>query len=204
MKVKTKTAIVVLAAGEASRMGKPKQLLPWGETTLLEHTIKTALEVNTDEILVVLGAHYNEIKSLIDKYPIQIVFNPDWKSGLGTSISKAIYEIQNGRQEIHAVLIMLADQPFISSNDLNLMIKHFRKSENQIIATIYEGGVKGVPVLFDATYFDDLLALNDDYGAKEIIKRYKAFVDFYNNNSNIADLDTPDEYQSAYQNTFNI
>ncbi|PKP39963.1 MAG: hypothetical protein CVT96_11180, partial [Bacteroidetes bacterium HGW-Bacteroidetes-13] len=81
---------VILAAGEAKRMGKTKQLLPWGKHTLIEHAIEQHLKSKVSEVYVVLGADAENIKNTIEKLPIQLLENPDWQLGLGSSIATVV------------------------------------------------------------------------------------------------------------------
>ena len=88
-------AIVILAAGASKRMGEPKQLLKWGDTTLINHAINTAVAVNSKEILLVLGAHYELIEKSIENSEVTILNNLHWEKGLGKSIAFAIDYLQN-------------------------------------------------------------------------------------------------------------
>ncbi len=87
MSVKSKIAILILAAGSSSRMGSPKQLLKWKNSNLLGHTISKATQLKVDEIILVLGANSDKIISEIDAKNVKVLINPNWKLGLGSSIS---------------------------------------------------------------------------------------------------------------------
>ncbi|AUP77685.1 hypothetical protein C1H87_02725 [Flavivirga eckloniae] len=183
-------------------MGTVKQLLVWGNTTLLGHTIQTALKANTNDVFVVLGAHYTAIKNDINKFPVSIIKNKDWRLGLGKSIACAADHIINLKPEIDAVLICLADQPFIDANYLNTLIDNFSPGENQIIATSYKSGVLGVPVIFDKTYLSELSKLGDDKGAKQIIHAYASFVKTVVPSFQNIDLDSKADYDAFYKRAF--
>ena len=129
----SKIAVVVLAAGASKRMGVPKQLLKWGNGTLITHTIQTVLKLNADAIYVVLGANFQLIKKTIHHFPITILNNENWEHGLGTSIACASKFIQNEKPEIDALLFILADQPFITADYLNKIILSFSPNEKQIV-----------------------------------------------------------------------
>ncbi|WP_083191598.1 nucleotidyltransferase family protein [Formosa haliotis] len=123
--------VIILAAGSSSRMGRPKQLLPWGNTTLLEHSLHTVLELESLETLVVLGANFNLIKEHIINYPVTILDNKTWQEGLGNSIAFAVNYICKSSEKVDAVLIVLADQPFIRPSYLKDMMASFQKIKNR-------------------------------------------------------------------------
>lgn len=194
--------IVILAAGASKRMGTVKQLLAWGDSTLLGHTIQTALKTNANNVFVVLGANYTEIKNEIDKFPITIIQNKDWELGLGKSIACAANHILNLKEAADAVLICLADQPFIDTDFLNTLVQNFSPNTNQIIATSYKNDVPGVPVIFDKTYVSELSKLDDDKGAKMLLETYVSFVKTFNPKLENVDLDYKEDYENLYKNQF--
>ncbi|WP_027137328.1 nucleotidyltransferase family protein [Gaetbulibacter saemankumensis] len=198
----SKIALVVLAAGGSKRMGEPKQLLAWGDFTLLEHAIETALEVRPKYVFVVLGANYETLRRKVENYPVEIINNLDWEIGLGSSISKAVKQINDSILKFDGVLFLLADQPFITSNYLEHMMSLFESHKDQILATSYIDGEKGVPVLFDAIYFKELEALNGDIGAKQILKAHESKVKILFGGTKNIDLDTQTEYKAAYKAQF--
>ncbi|OYX28499.1 MAG: hypothetical protein B7Z06_01400 [Flavobacteriales bacterium 32-35-8] len=195
-------AIVILAAGASKRMGEPKQLLKWGDTTLINHTINTAVAVNAKEIILVLGAHFELIKKNIDNSEVTLLNNVHWEKGLGTSIAFAVEYLQNSQSSVDGVLVILADQPFIMSDFLKLMISKFVVSKNHIIATSYSDDKLGVPALFDASYFEELSKLDDDFGAKLILKKYHSEVIPLCPPTENMDLDTKLDYTNLYQSNF--
>lgn len=195
-------AIIILAAGASKRMGEPKQLLKWGDTTLINHTINTAVEVNSKEIIIVLGAHFELIKKNIENSEVTILNNIHWDKGLGTSIAFAVEYLKTPQSVVEGVLIILADQPFVTSDFLKLMISKFQNNKNQIIAASYENGKQGVPVLFDKAYFEDLVNLSDDQGAKELLKKYQSHVEALFPPTENIDLDTKLDYTNLYQSKF--
>ncbi|MDO5968671.1 nucleotidyltransferase family protein [Flavivirga aquimarina] len=190
--------IVILAAGASKRMGTVKQLMPWGDTTLLGHAIQMALKTNTNNVFVVLGANYQVIKKEISEFPVTIIQNKDWELGLGKSIACAIRHILNLR-EADAVLICLADQPFIDTTFLNTLIENFTPNSNQIIATSYKNDVSGVPVIFDKVYLSELSKLDDDKGAKIILKKYAALVKTFKPKLENIDLDYMEDYEKFFK-----
>lgn len=188
-------AIMILAAGESSRMGEPKQLLPWKDGTLLSNAIKTAKASLANDVFVILGANSKEIRATILEDNIVVLDNPNWKNGLGSSISRGIKYLIESSTSYKGVLIMLCDQPFITSAYLNQTIESFNESEEQIIATDY-GNQPGVPAIFHTTYFQELIKLNDDYGAKNILEHYCEDLILIDPKGNELDLDTQEDYKT--------
>ena len=218
-----KIAALVVAAGSSSRMGskqepqdksvnyKPentslpdkskaiksyggiKQLLPWGDTTLLGHAIDQALAANVEEVVVVLGARYAFIEPSIRDKNVKVLHHESWENGLGSSIAYGVNFIDRER-ESNAVLITLADQPLIDTAYLNSLISHEIENPKQIIATQYLNKI-GVPALFPKKYFKDLIKLDKDYGAKHILNNPEANVLVIDGKERIADIDTPEDYE---------
>ena len=193
-------AIIIPAAGDSSRMGHPKQLLKWEHTTLLGHTIETALTINPSEVVVVLGAHYDSIMDSITHYPVSVLNNTHWESGLGSSIATALRYFLNRQPGPDGILIMLADQPFVDTKHLADLIEAFSAGEQQIIATTYQDGRKGVPALFDAVYFQELSRLYDDQGARQIIRQHFAKVKPIKLGEKAVDIDTEEDYKRLIGN----
>ena len=183
-----------MAAGSSSRMGTPKQLLSWNNSTLIESAIKTALQVQKTKVYVVLGAHFELIAQHIKTYPINIVENPDWEKGLGSSIAAGVKAIDQ-HHDLEGVMIVLADQPLVSSTDVLHLIKHFESGKNRIVATAYNEDNIGVPAIFDHSYFDALAKLNEDRGAKSILKEYSEQVCTVSLPNKLLDIDTPEGYE---------
>lgn len=193
-----KIAVVVLAAGNAKRLGRSKQLLPWGNSTLLEHIVKNVLTVDAYKFFVVLGAYSNQIIEKTNLSEATLLINSKWQQGLGSSIASAITEIDNKYSELSAVLLVLADQPFISSVHLNAMIKLHLTEKESIIITKKEN-YKGVPVLFPKKFFGELMSLSNDEGAKQIVNRNKNCVKEIVSQDNIADIDTFEAYETLHK-----
>jgi molybdenum cofactor cytidylyltransferase len=190
--------LLIPAAGASKRMGSPKQLLKWGTSTLLGHTIETAQSLQCCEICVVLGANYDVIETEINQSSIKIIKNEQWESGLGRSIGFGVEHLIEAHPTMNGILIMLADQPLIDARYLNSMIEIFSPGEQQIIATQYDHDRQGVPALFDKNYFEELAKLSDDKGAKEIIEKYSNHVTMLTAHGKISDIDTAQDYEDLY------
>ena len=192
-------AVVILAAGESSRMKLAKQLLPWGTSTLLGKAIKEALESNSEKVYVVLGAKAETIQMQCNSTDVTWILNKNWKKGMGSSISCAINYLIHLKTDYDGILIMLCDQPLIDADYINMMISTFKGSNKGIVATAYRHN-NGVPVLFDKKYLEDLSNLEGNIAAKEIIAANSNGVIAINPNGKEKDLDTMEEYQQALKN----
>lgn len=193
-------ATVILAAGASTRMGKPKQTLKWGETTLLGHCIDQVLASKAQEVILILGANHELIKEKIENYALDILINENWQAGMGSSIALAAKQLL--KSNVDGVLIVLADQPNVDSHFLNSLMRRFHPEKNTIIATNYGDGA-GVPVLFDQTYIEKLSRLEGDQGAKRIIQEAVEFVTSVTPDFRLTDIDTPEAYEALYNYRFN-
>jgi molybdenum cofactor cytidylyltransferase len=191
-------AVLILAAGSSSRMGRPKQLLKWKNTNLLSHAIRTAKKINPLEVFVVLGANFDLIKSEIELEGIKALNNKNWEKGLGNSIAFGVNYIIKSKSNIDGVLIILADQPLIDLEYLNLLVDRFRPGKQQIIASTHKNGRHGVPALFDNVYFEELSKLEEDKGAKSVLQKYSENVTAINGEHLVSDIDTLEEYYRLY------
>jgi len=197
MNNKPKIAMLILAAGEAKRMQAIKQILPWKNTTLLGNAIEQGLNTKANDVFVVLGANSEKIKESISNYDIQIIENKNWKLGLGSSISCAINCFKDKQLNYDALLISLADQPLIPSEYYNLLIEQYTTNQKRIIASNINN-IPSVPAIFDAFYFEELTTLNQDKGAKSIIKAASNDVFMVDAAINLVDVDTIEIYENVY------
>ncbi len=195
--MKPTTAMVILAAGSSSRMQLIKQLLPWKKTTLLGNAIEQGLQSNVDAVYVVLGANAAKIKEQISKYPIQIMEHENWQQGIGSSIAYAIKYFKQNKLDFNSVLITLADQPFINASYYNLLIAQSLAFKEKIIASSIDNK-PSVPAIFDAYFFDKLLQLKKDKGAKRLMKSVSEDVFIVNSDINLLDVDTIEVYENVY------
>ena len=193
-----KIPIILLAAGSSSRMGQPKQLLPWGGQTLIEHQIQTLMQTG-ESIIVVLGAYADLILPVIQKYPVIVAVNSDWKSGMASSVACGIKEMEQLESTADAVVITLVDQPLIPFTHFEAMLNAFAGGHQQIIASTSAEGWLGVPALFDKCYFSELQNLQGEKGAKTLIQQYPNKIKALECNEIINDIDTLESYQELYQ-----
>ncbi|MGD0036868.1 MAG: nucleotidyltransferase family protein [Bacteroidota bacterium] len=161
-------AVIVLAAGASTRLGTPKQLLKYNGITLLRKTIETALLSKVKSVYVVFGCEAEKMKVEVSDLSVDVVVNPNWQRGISTSIRSGIQSLE---PNIDAAIIVLCDQPKLSTDILNTLIDTYTSTRASIITCKYAGTV-GVPALFDRRIFPELLSLEGNLGAKKIIEWY--------------------------------
>jgi molybdenum cofactor cytidylyltransferase len=187
-----KTGIILLAAGAGSRMGSPKQLLPFHGQPLIRHATNAAIDSGCSPIAVVLGSAADKIRPALLGLDLILTENPLWADGMGTSIQAGLRALEP--HSLDAVILTLTDQPLLSADIYRRLRTEFERTHRSIVTSEYSGTV-GVPVLFGRQHFGELMALEPDRGCKGVILHHK----------NIAlripcpeaefDLDTPQDYQ---------
>ncbi|MDE3059090.1 MAG: nucleotidyltransferase family protein [Bacteroidota bacterium] len=171
------TAIIILAAGESSRMGEPKQLLEYNGSTLIHRTIEIALKAkrlsdNSSNIFIVLGSKADDIKYEIvstfnrkERKGFNILINPEWHEGIASSIRCGISALPHSTD---AVLFLLCDQPLVTAEHADTLINASMDPDALIVASAY-GGTLGVPALFKKALFPELMKLTGNEGARRVI-----------------------------------
>lgn len=172
-------------------MKQTKQMLPWGNSTLLQHVIRTVRNAALDTLYITLGADASHIKKNTDLKGINVIHVTGWEEGLGISLASGIREIDRN-PAVDACLVLLADQPFITSEYLDAMIREF--DGRRILASDYKGRA-GVPCLFPRRFFPDLLSLRGDQGAGQLLKRLSAHVRIWDVAADLRDIDTVAMYR---------
>ena len=186
-------AAILLAAGEAQRMGRPKQLLPFENGTLLTHAIDTAERAQFNPLIVVLGAQAEAVEKSIAAKQVQIVRNPGWQAGMGSSISTGVKHLQKMTADSLALAILLGDQPRVTERHLEGMRKKFLGSDAVIVAAEYKGSL-GVPAIFGRLLFERLASLKPDAGAKSILSSPEFKIESYQLPEAAIDIDTPEDF----------
>lgn len=161
-------AAIIIAAGSSSRLGQPKQLLVLKGETLLQRAIRVAKEAGASPVVVVLGAHREQIESQVDHSAVRIVHNLRWEEGMGTSIRAGLHALEEQAPNAAGVLLMVCDQPAVTSEHLIRMLDAFRQHPAATIASVYASR-RGVPAIFPQQAFVDLLALRGDRGARGLL-----------------------------------
>jgi len=197
----TKTAIIILAAGSSSRLGQPKQLLAYKNATLLRHSINQASAVPNTIIFAVTGSHKDLIEKEVQDFEITISHNPDWESGMSSSIKKGLTDLLTEYPDCESCIFAVCDQPFVTHAVFENLIAEYQKSHKAIIASAYAETL-GTPVLFDKKYFNELLQLKGQEGAKKIITRFAEDVIAVPFEKGNIDIDTMEDYSSLKDKGF--
>ena len=182
-----------MAAGESRRLDTPKQLLRWQGEYFINHAISVAGESALDQVVVVLGCHAEKIQAVIHDADVGILRNDEWKSGLGSSIRAGILAMG---KEIDAAIILLADQPFVTSELINTLIEEATNTSVEVVATRVDG-VQCNPVLFKQHLFQKLARLSGDRGAKMMLSDHKVKWVDWKDVRVLIDIDTPQDYAKA-------
>ena len=186
---KTTTSVILLAAGASVRYGRPKQLVQFQGHSLLRHLAEVCSSSKASSVQVVLGAYAELLKHQLYGLRLQTIVNLDWNSGISSSIRFAIKNLDRSPK---ALLVVLCDQPHVTSQLLNGMIETFEKTKRHIVACEY-GNSLGVPALFDRKFFGELENLTGDRGAKQVIMRHKNEVATIPFPEGSIDIDTPED-----------
>lgn len=175
---------MILAAGESKRMGKPKLLLPYGEKTIIETIVETVVSSNVENTLVILGSSRKKIEEKIKNSPAKIVYNRDFRSGMLSSVQCGFKAVP---EETRAVLVVLGDQPKISTTVINKLIDAYKSTGKGIVLPVYKKE-RGHPVLIDVKYGGEVENLSPEVGLRGTV---------YNHPEDIleVDIETPSIFQ---------
>lgn len=185
------TGIVILAAGNSSRMGQPKQLMKYKNKTFLQHIIDESKRAELDPVICVTGYEAEKIAKTINGTDITLVYNEKWREGMGTGISAGLKELIFS--DFDSVILAVSDQPHVSAELFESMRVLMDQSGKGIVASSYSGTL-GTPVLFAKKYFDQLESLSGDQGAKSIVKMHMADVCTIEFEKGGIDIDTKEDY----------
>lgn len=160
---------LLLAAGGSSRLGQPKQLLEFEGKTLLRRAAGTLVSSKCDPVVVVLGAETDKSLAELNGLAVNTCINEKWQTGMSSSIKAGLQKLLTIEPELAAVMITLCDQPHVTAHHIDLFAAEFRRSGTAIVAAEY-GGTFGVPALFSREMFDQLMQLEGDKGARDLIR----------------------------------
>ncbi|WP_072910584.1 nucleotidyltransferase family protein [Desulforamulus aeronauticus] len=184
---------VLLAAGQARRMGKPKQLLPMGDKPMIWQVAATACGADLLEVVVITGAAGEAVGQALAGLPLRIVHNDNWQTGQASGIRLAVTALD---ARAKAVLFLLADQPLVDVALLNRLVQKYRRAGASLVVPRWQNQ-RGNPVLFDLTRWrSELLQLTGDQGARGILAANPQCIEFVDLPSPevFGDVDTPEEY----------
>jgi molybdenum cofactor cytidylyltransferase len=192
VELRPRVGAVVLAAGASRRLGRAKQLVTLKGQSLLARTIGAACDAGVEPIVVVLGAAAGEIRDALPPLPVQVhsVVNECWSEGMGTSIACGVRQLVALDASLDAALILVCDQPALDATVLRTFL-HAAVVDRASIHLADYGSERGPPVIFPSAFFDELLALRGDSGAREIHRRHADAVHTVAFPGGAVDVDTP-------------
>lgn len=160
-------AVVILAAGASKRLGTHKQLVTLDGESLIDRTIRLALTTHPHQTVLVLGHATDEIAASLAIQPTTLVNCTDWREGMGASLRCGIGHVD---AVVDGALILLCDQWRLGAMHLQSVCTLWRSHPENIVASGYSDTM-GVPALFPRRYFDDLLQIQGDEGARSLLRR---------------------------------
>ncbi len=184
-----KVAGIVLAAGNSSRFGSPKQLLPWKETTVLNSVVLTALETGLSPIIVVIGANADQIEPGLPAGCV-IVKNALWSEGQSTSIQAGLAQLH---EDVEGLLVLLGDQPQINPHFCDSVVR--RGLESGKITIPYINDRRANPVYFPKQTLGRLAQVSGDRGGRAIFSEFQVELFPWLDDCMAMDIDNPEDYE---------
>ena len=183
---------IVMAAGESSRFGSAKQMLPFGDTTLLGHVVRNANQSTLDRVVVVLGREAPKVMSSFAHGSAVVVDNLAYGEGCASSLLAGLDEAG----ECAGVVLILGDQPGVETTTIDRVIAEWQNARMWASATQYRGNL-GHPLLFSQAAFKDLRALHGDKAVWKLIEGHPDRVLRVDIDSELPpDIDTPEDYEA--------
>jgi molybdenum cofactor cytidylyltransferase len=186
---------VVLSAGESSRMGRPKALLPIDGQTFIEKIVGALKKSSVAKVMVVLGHNADEMIQRIEHLPVEILVNPDYKLGQLSSLQVAVRRLER-EPDCDGMLVHLVDHPYVNTELVQTMIKRYEDTGKLIVVPRYNGK-RGHPVIFSRKLFSELLAAPVDQGAKAVVNAHRDDTLEIDTEAEgvTVDIDTPELYR---------
>jgi molybdenum cofactor cytidylyltransferase len=187
---------LILAAGMSTRMGQPKMVLPWKDTTIIGQVISTILSTGINNILVVTGGNRQQVEQAIKNFPVASVYNPEFKNG------EMAYSIQIGlkalESSIGAAMIVLGDQPQIEAATVRALLEVFALSHSKIVFPSYQMQ-RGHPWIIDRVLWDSIFEIHPPLTMRNFIDRFKDEIEYVNVSTPtiLKDVDTFDDYEQS-------
>jgi molybdenum cofactor cytidylyltransferase len=189
-----RTGAIILAAGEARRMGQLKQLLGYRGGTLIQHAIDQAVGAGFEPVVVVVGSNSEMLRESIAGRTVEIAQNEAWETGMGSSVRAGMQALLENGEVPSAVAILVADQPLVEAKHLAAMRQLLFAADTSIVAAQYGGNV-GVPALFKPELFHALSSLPPEAGARSLLRNSDADVTAFPLPEAAVDLDTPEDFK---------
>ncbi len=189
-----RVAAVILAAGSSSRMGSNKLLAELGGKPLVARATEAALAASLDPVVVVTGWQADEVEEALPTCDVQVVRNPGFSAGVASSLACGLAALP---ENVDAALFMLADMPRVDASHLHRLVAAFDPDEARAICVPVYRGRRGNPVLFGRGYFRELMALDGDAGARQLLADHaeQVYEVVMDDDSVLDDIDTPADLQ---------
>lgn len=192
---------IILAAGMSSRMGSPKMLLPWGDTSIIEHVISVFSEAGIDDILVVTGGSHEQVEAIIlesrKRYPVRGVYNENYERGdMLSSIQCGLRKIAD--KNIGAAMIGLGDQPQVQIGSVQLIRDAYSQTKNPLVVPSFQMR-RGHPWLVVRSLWNEILEMDSSHTPRDFLSAHAADIQYVDVDtpSILADLDTPEDYRAS-------
>lgn len=193
---------ILLAAGESSRMGELKALLPWQGVTLLEHQLRSLLDAGVQQVVVVLGHDADRLKPLVEAVDgASSALNLDYLQGKTTSLKSGVAALTG--QDVTDVLLLNVDQPRNTDTVRTLLERH--QASNFLITIPTHGGIGGHPIFINAELLPELADIDEEsQGLKAVVRRHADATERFevDDPTLLWDLNTPEQYQQAADSGF--
>ena len=194
-----KYGIIILAAGSSTRMGRPKQLLPYKGQSLLRHIVDIAIAAELGPVIVVIGAELKLLEDELKNTRAIIVHNKEWEEGMASSIRHGLNQFTVQFPSAEGVIITVCDQPYITERLLRELVEGWVRNGKKVIASAYDDTM-GTPVFFHRDLFPQLMELKGDKGAKQIINDNKDGMALVSFAMGGRDIDTEADYEELLKN----
>jgi molybdenum cofactor cytidylyltransferase len=188
-----RVAGIVLAAGTSTRMGHNKLFVELEGETLVHRTVRRVADAGLDPVIVVLGHESERVSGAITTLPCRLVFNPDYQSGVNSSLRVGIRAASEA--EARAAVVVLADMPLVTTSMIETLVSTYRQHRSRLVISDYDG-VNAPPMLYDRSLFDEL-AMSEGQGCgKHVVKRHRHEAESLSWPAQaLTDLDVPEDYE---------
>ena len=190
-----KITALILAAGQAKRMGQPKMLLPWGETTVLGQVIETLQRAEIKNILVVTGSAREQVDLIVTQYAIRSTHNPEHANAeMLSSLQTGIRALRE-KTPAEAALICLGDQPQAEERNVRAVASRFVETRARLVVPSYRMR-RGHPWLIARPLWEEILQMNPHQTPRDFLNRHASEIEYVNVDtpSILSDLDTLEDY----------
>lgn len=198
----TKITAIILAAGKSTRMGSPKMLLPWGDTTIIEHVISMFAKAEVDDIVVVTGGAREQVEAIVleceKSFPVRSVYNSDYMNGdMLSSIQCGLRHITE--ENVGAAMIGLGDQPQVQEGSVRLLCEAYSQTQSPLVVPSFQMR-RGHPWLVARALWKELIEMSPTQTPRDFLNAHAKDIHYVNLNtpSILADLDTPEDYRTSH------